>query len=128
MGLKESPERKVGYDVAIVDEERFVFIEQVLDVLEPPRGVEEDGLMAKEDRPSPPAPFGKRPVVRLWAVVGVDDEPLDPDREAVVHREGDERTAADRQERLGALFGQGPEAGSQPRSEDEGRPDHKHFK
>ena len=83
--------------------------------------------MAKEDRPSPPAPLGERPVERPWAVVGVDDEPLDPDREAVVHREGDERSAADRQERLGALLRQGAQTGSQPRPEDEGRPDHKHF-
>ena len=63
MGLQEPPEGKIGEDVAVVDEERFVFIEQVLDVLEPPRGVEEDGFMAKEDRPSPPAPLGEGPVV-----------------------------------------------------------------
>ena len=81
--------------------------------------------MAEEDRPPPPAPLRERPVVGCGAVVGVDDEPLDPDGEAVVHREGDERPAIDRQERLGTVVRQRAEAGPQPRPKDEGRPDHK---
>ena len=62
MGRQEPPEGKIGEDVAVVDEDRLVLIEQVLDVLQPPGGVEEDRFMAEEDRPSPPAPLGKGPV------------------------------------------------------------------
>ena len=79
--------------------------------------------MAEEDRRPPPAPLGKGPVVGRRAVVGVDDEPLDADRQAVVHRVGDERAAADRKERLGAVLRQRAEARPQPRPENEGRPD-----
>ena len=77
--------------------------------------------MAEENRSSPPALLGKGPVVGSGTVVGVDDEPLDPGREAVVHRKSDQGAAADREKRLGALLGQRAETHSQSRPEDEGR-------
>ena len=123
MGLQEPPEGKIGEDIAIVDEEGFIFLKKVLDVLQPPGRIEEDRLVAEENRPPPPALLGKGPVIGSGAVVGVDDEPLDADREAVVHRKGDQGAAADRQKRLGAVLRQGAEARPQPRPEDKGRPD-----
>jgi len=89
--------------------------------LSPPAVSRRTGSWRKEDRRPPTARSGKGPVVGRGAVVGVDDEPLNADRPAVVHRKGDERAAADGQQRLGAVLRQRVEACSQPRPENEGR-------
>ena len=123
MGRQQSRQRQIGEDVAVVDEESLILHEEIFDVFDPPGGVEENLFMAEEDRPSPPAPLGKLPVIGRRTVVGVDDEPLDADRQAMVHREGDQRSPADRKEGFGGLQGQGPQARAHPRPEDEGRPD-----
>ena len=127
MGGHELRQRKVGEDVAVIDEDRLVIFQKILDVLEPAGRVEKDRLVAKEDRHPLPAPAGKGLDVGFGAVVGVDDEPFDADRSAVVHRIGDERAAADRQQRLGKILRQRAEARSQPRPENKGRPDYRLF-
>jgi len=78
--------------------------------------------VAEDDRNAAPAAVGECPVVSLGAVMGIDDEAFHADAEEVVHRVGDEGTAADGQQGLGAIVGQRPHPHAQSRSEEKRRP------
>ena len=77
--------------------------------------------MPEDDGRAAPAPFGKFFVVDGRAVMRVDDEAVDPDRQEMVHGVGDNGTAVQGKERLGAMLRQRPEPGPQARAENKGR-------
>lgn len=105
-------EGDIREDIAIVDEEWFV-ADEVSDVGNPAGGFKEDGFEAKGDRSLAIGMAGKRVVVFLGAMVGIDDEIANPGVEEMIEGVADERLLKDRDERLGEGLGERPE----PRAE-----------
>jgi hypothetical protein len=121
VALDERPQRKIGDHIPVVAEDNLVIPKQVLDVLQAPRRVEEDRLMAENDRHAAPRPFGKGLGVSFGAMVGVDDEAGDSRSEEVVHRVGDDGPSGQRKKRLRHLLGERPEPCPETRPENERR-------
>ena len=59
-------------------------------------------------------PSGNAALVSLVAMVGIDDQPLDADREQLIEGKADERLAENRDQRLGPVLGDRPQARAQP--------------
>ena len=76
--------------------------------------------MPERDRDAFPGAVRKRLGVFIGAVMRVDDESLDPCSAQMLHRVCDDWPPADRQKRLGCVFGERPEPYSQSRAQDKG--------
>ena len=76
--------------------------------------------MAKDDRQALPGSVRKSFRVFVRRVVRVDDEPPDAGGAQVLHGMRDHWASADRQKRLGHIFGERTQPGSQSRAQNEG--------
>jgi hypothetical protein len=118
VGLQKSAHRKVREHVPIVAEDGFVFFQKVLDVLESSSCVQKNRFMAEKDGGAPPAPIRKFLCVDVRAVMGIYDKAIHANLQEMVHREGNDGSSSDLQERLGASLCQGAEPRAQPGTQD----------
>ena len=93
-------EGEVGEDVAVVDEEGASFAElggkEVGDIGDAAGGFEEDRFIAEGEGAGAVAGTGEAVLVGFRAVMGIDDELVDPDAAEVVEGVGDERAVENR--------------------------------
>jgi len=116
MGRNQPFQGKIRQDVAIVHQHPVIINQKVFDIFQPAAGIEKERLIAEGDGDAPPLAVGKGFRVAVRAVVGVDDKAPDADGAEVIQGIGDQRTAPDGQQGLGAGFRQGTQAGPQSRA------------
>jgi len=95
MGLQEPLQRKIGHHVAVVTENGFVLVQEILNVFQPPCRVQKGRFIAKGDGDTPPLPIRKFLRVTLRTVMGVHDEAIHADVQEVIHGVSDDRASLD---------------------------------
>ncbi len=100
MSLEGLGQGEIGKDVTIVDDEG-VALKQVGHIVDPAPCLEQDRFVSECDRGAIVARVREVLEVGLGAVVGIDDELLDPSPLQVVEREADQRSLIDGDEGFG---------------------------
>jgi hypothetical protein len=119
--LNERGERKVGEDVAVVNEEGVGAVEEVADIGDAAGGLEPfGGFVAEVEGSAVVAGVGEGEGEGPGEVVGIDDDGAGPGGDDVVEGGADEGPVVEGDEGFGQLGGQGaqalPEAGAQNKS------------
>ena len=110
----------VGQDVAVPDDEVVVvFAEQRGDVRQAAAGLEQDGLMDELHFGVAETAVGESERPGFGAVVGVDQEPARAGRAEFFHGLQHHGAPADREQGLGAIFGERTQARAEAGAEDE---------
>jgi len=121
--FQERFKRKVGDNIAVVNDDAAVLSDQIPDILDAARRVQKHGFMAENDGNVPPSALRERFPVFLRAVMRVDDKTLHARGAQMLHRVSDDRAPADRQQRFGQVLRERPKSGAQPRAQNESRAD-----
>jgi len=119
--------RQIGEDITIVDDERIIPREPIAKIVNSPGGIEEDGLVTKQESAPALAMLRKSGIVGLVAMVSVYRKLPHPEVVAQMgKRKGDQGTIENGDERLGQLVGERAQARAEAGSEDEGFTDCPH--
>src|SRR5208337_457236 len=108
MSFNKRRKRHIGDDVAIANNNSFIFNNKVFDIFDTAGSIKQNRLVSESNRNAFPIIFWKYLGIFFSAVMSIDDKSPHTYSAQLFHRVSNNRTSAYFQKRLGYIFAKRP--------------------